>query len=175
MQSPACHDQWMKVLDRMERTISNNTDDQLREQTEQDALDYPYKGEDAFDGMDVPDDVINVLDGHLVHPFHADVDTGPLDVSKPPSKHARVGEEIKDLPKWLASERFTEQYPGSTTTVLGKKPTIFESMEATELGSGDNKWAPFGNEDEWELAQFLMQNLGQKKIDKYLKLKLVRK
>ena len=98
----------------MEHTISNNTDDQLREQTEQDAPDYPYEGEDAFDGMDVPDDAIDVPDGHLVHPFRADVDTGPPDVSEPPSKHARVEEEIEDLPKWPASERFTEQYPGST-------------------------------------------------------------
>ena len=46
-------------------------------------------------------------------------------------------------------------------------------MEAAELENGDNEWAPFRNEDEWELAQFSMQNLGQKKIDKYLKLKLV--
>ena len=159
----------------MERTILNNIDDQLREQMEQDALDYPYKGEDAFDGMDVPDDVIDVPDGHLVHPFRADVDTGPPDVSEPPSKCARVEEEIEDLPKWPASERFTEQYPGVTATVLGKKPTIFKTMEATELENGDNEWALFCNEDEWELAQFSMQNLGQKKIDKYLKLKLVSK
>ena len=159
----------------MECTISNNTDDQLQEQMEQDALDYPYEGEDTFDGVDVPDDATDVPDGHLVCPFHGDVDTGPPDVSEPPSKCARVEEEIEDLPKWPASERFTEQYPGVTATVLGKKPTIFKTMEATELENGDNEWALFCNEDEWELAQFSMQNLGQKKIDKYLKLKLVSK
>ena len=175
MQSPACRDQWMRVLDRMEHTILNNTDDQLQEQTEQDAPDYPYEGEDTFDGMDVPDDATDVPDGHLVHPFRADVDTGPPDVSKPPSKRAQVEEEIEDLPKWPASEHFTEQYPGVTATVLGKKPTIFKTMEAAELENGDNEWALFRNEDEWELMQFSMQNLGQKKIDKYLKLKLVSK
>ena len=157
----------------MKRTVTNNVASQLQEQTDADAPDYPYEGENVFDGMDVADDGIDVPDGHLVDPFRAAVDTGPPDVSELPSKRARIEEEMEDLPCWPASGRFTEQYPGVTATILGKEMTIFESMEAAEFDNGENEWAPFLDEDEWELAQFLMQNVGQKKMDKYLKLKMV--
>ncbi|KAI6038367.1 hypothetical protein EDC04DRAFT_2868476 [Pisolithus marmoratus] len=33
-----------------------------------------------------------------------------------------------------------------------------------------SKWAPFQNEGEWELAHFLMKNVGQTKMDEFLKL-----
>ena len=78
-----------------------------------------------------------------------------------------------DSPPWLASGCFTEQYLGIATTVLGRKKTVFESLEAAELEKGENKWAPFRDEDEWELARFLMRNLGQTKINEMLKLSLV--
>ena len=52
---------------------------------------------------------------------------------------------------------------------------VFESLEAVELERGDSKWAPFQDEDEWELAQYLMKNLGQMKIDEFLKLSSVSK
>ena len=157
----------------MKRTVANNAANQLQEQMDDDAPDYPYEGENVFDNMDVPDDAIDVPDGDLVNPVRAAVDTGPPDVSELPSKRARVEKDIEDLPCWPASGRFTEQYPGVTATILGKKMTIFESMEAAELENDENEWAPFLDEDEWELAQFLMQNVGQKKMDKYLKLKIV--
>ncbi|KAH7906526.1 hypothetical protein BJ138DRAFT_1137941 [Hygrophoropsis aurantiaca] len=44
-----------------------------------------------------------------------------------------------------------------------------------ETNSADNKWAPFRDEDEWELARFLMKNLGQTKIDEFLKLPIAKK
>ena len=36
--------------------------------------------------------------------------------------------------------------------------------------TGASKWSPFKNEDEWELAQWLLKNVGQSAIDEYLKL-----
>ena len=66
-----------------------------------------------------------------------------------------------------------EQYPGITATVLGKKKTVFKSLEATEIERGDSEWAPFHDEDKWELGQFMMKNLGQMKIDELLKLSSV--
>jgi len=68
-----------------------------------------------------------------------------------------------------------EWYPGVATTVLGRKKTRFESLEAAELESGSSEWAPFRDEGEWEFAWFLMKNLGQTKIDELLKLSTVSK
>ncbi|KAI5983745.1 hypothetical protein EDC04DRAFT_2549342, partial [Pisolithus marmoratus] len=34
-------------------------------------------------------------------------------------------------------------------------------------------WAPFHNEGKWDLAQFLMKNISQTKINEFLKLSLV--
>ena len=53
------------------------------------------------------------------------------------------------------------------------KKKVFESLEAAEIERGDSEWAPFHDEDEWELGQFMMKNLGQTKIDELLKLSSV--
>ena len=79
-------------------------------------------------------------------------------------------EENEDSHHWLSSGRFTEQFPGIAATILGRKETIFKLLEAAELEKGESEWAPFHDEDEWELVQFLMKNLGQTKIDELLKL-----
>ena len=47
---------------------------------------------------------------------------------------------------------------------------VFELLEAAELEKGEDKWVPFCDEDEWELACFMMKNLRKTKIDELLKL-----
>jgi len=170
VQSSACRDQWSKVLECLKFTVSDDEDDQPPAQMEDDAPDYPYDWEDTFDGMDGPDVGLDVLDGHLVHQTHVDVDPGPPDLSEPPSKQARVEADEEHSPRWPSSERFTEQYAGVAATILDKRQMVFESLEAAGLEEGESKWTPFRDEDEWDLARFLMKNLGQKKIDELLKL-----
>ncbi|KAI5982757.1 hypothetical protein EDC04DRAFT_2874303 [Pisolithus marmoratus] len=48
-------------------------------------------------------------------------------------------------------------------------------MEAVETANEQSKWAPFQNEGKWELACFLMKNVGQTKMDEFLKLDIVQK
>ncbi|KAI5991711.1 hypothetical protein EDC04DRAFT_2587370 [Pisolithus marmoratus] len=62
-----------------------------------------------------------------------------------------------------------------TAKILGSGKTIFESMEQVEAANEQSKWAPFQNEGEWELAHFLMKNIGQTKMDEFLKLDIVQK
>ncbi|KIM65438.1 hypothetical protein SCLCIDRAFT_22635 [Scleroderma citrinum Foug A] len=52
---------------------------------------------------------------------------------------------------------------------------VFESMEVADLKKGKDEWVPFCDEDEWELAQLLMKNLGQTKTDELLKLSFMQK
>jgi len=169
-QSSACRDQWLKVLECLKFTVSDDEDNQPPAQMDDDAPDYPYDWEDAFDGMDGPDVGLDVPDGHLVHQTRVDVDPGPPDLSKPPSKQARVEADEEHLPRWPSSERFTEQYAGVAATILDKRQTVFEFLEAAGLEEGESEWTPFHDEDEWDLARFLMKDLGQKKIDELLKL-----
>jgi len=157
----------------MKYTVSNDADDELPEWTIDGAPDYPYEWENTFDGMDPPDIPLDVPDGHLVHQSRIDADPGPPELCEPPSKRARVEEDNGDSPCWPSSGRFTEQYPGVAATILGKQKTVFEHLEAAEVERGDSEWAPFCDEDEWELAQFMMKNLGQTKINELLKLSSV--
>ena len=173
-QSPACRDQRSKLLEWLTFTIPNDTDDQPPEPTDDDTLGYPYEWENTFDGVDGPEEPLDVPDGHLVHQSHVDINPGPPDLSEQPSKRAQVEEDREDSP-WPSLGCFKEPYPKPTATILGKKMMMFEAMEAAELKKGKREWVPFRDEDKWELAQFLMKNLGQKKTDELLKLSHVSK
>ena len=153
----------------MKCTVSHDTDNQLSEEANDDTLGYLCEWENALDGMD--EDPLDIPDGHLVHHTHVDVNHAPPDLSELPSKCARVEEEDNGhSPCWPSFGHFTEQYTSVAATILGKKRTMFECLEAAELEKDESKWAPFHNEDEWELAPYLMKDLGQKKIDELLKL-----
>ncbi|KAI6029102.1 hypothetical protein BKA83DRAFT_4461835 [Pisolithus microcarpus] len=41
------------------------------------------------------------------------------------------------------------------------------------MAEKESMWAPFRSEGEWELARFLMKNVGQNKMDEFLKLNIV--
>ncbi|KAI6007567.1 hypothetical protein F5J12DRAFT_905481 [Pisolithus orientalis] len=74
----------------------------------------------------------------------------------------------------LASDRcFIEQYTGSAAQILGSHATAFKEMERTEQKNNNNQWAPFQNKNKWDLACFLMKNMGQTRINEFLKLSLV--
>ncbi|KIK43913.1 hypothetical protein CY34DRAFT_28225, partial [Suillus luteus UH-Slu-Lm8-n1] len=51
--------------------------------------------------------------------------------------------------------------------------TNFERYQQYKEGEGEDKWAPFGNEEEWGLAEWLVKSLGQTKTDEFLKLPIV--
>ncbi|KAI6009183.1 hypothetical protein EDC04DRAFT_2871408 [Pisolithus marmoratus] len=68
---------------------------------------------------------------------------------------------------------FIKQYVEVAAQILGLQPTVFEDMEKAEYTNCGSQWAPFHNEGEWDLAHFLMKNVGQTKMDEFLKLLLV--
>ncbi|KAI6026017.1 hypothetical protein EDC04DRAFT_2551937, partial [Pisolithus marmoratus] len=51
--------------------------------------------------------------------------------------------------------------------------TIFKSLEEVEIAHKLSMWGPFHDKEEWELAHFLMKNIGQTKMDEFLKLDIV--
>lgn len=90
----------------------------------------------------------------------------------PPSKRARV-EEVDDEDNELG--RFCRQYPVPAANVLRTGKTAFEQERAGQKAgeSPDNCWAPFRDNDEWELAEWLTKETTQKARDKFLKLNIV--
>ncbi|KAJ7868958.1 hypothetical protein B0H14DRAFT_3107217 [Mycena olivaceomarginata] len=76
--------------------------------------------------------------------------------------------------------RFVEPFPRDAGTPLvdkDKRPcrggTLFQRMRAEQVASGDSKFAPFVDGDEWDLARWLSKNVNQTATDEYLKLSIL--
>ncbi|KAJ6586000.1 hypothetical protein B0H19DRAFT_1250743 [Mycena capillaripes] len=89
--------------------------------------------------------------------------------SEPTSKRARV-EEVEDEDDPGVCGRFFGQFPGRVASVLGHRKTVFEELRERQEADGDPIWAPFEDEDDWELAKWLAKNVTQTATDEYLKL-----
>ncbi|KAG0696694.1 hypothetical protein DFH29DRAFT_1004362 [Suillus ampliporus] len=83
------------------------------------------------------------------------------------SKSRRV--TVEDVTDEEDSRRYFEPYPEAGWT-LREGQTSFERHQQYKESEGEDKWAPFGNEEEWGLAEWLVKSLGQTKTDEFLKL-----
>ncbi|KAG6375555.1 hypothetical protein JVT61DRAFT_3119 [Boletus reticuloceps] len=73
-----------------------------------------------------------------------------------------------------ACQRFAREFDeGRAGDVLGSAKTAFETMKDLQDASGQCAYAPFADCDEWELADWLVNNVNQGATDKYLKLGIV--
>ena len=57
---------------------------------------------------------------------------------------------------------------------FGEGLPLFEQWRRENLAAGRSRWAPFVDEEEWEMAQWMVQNLGHNQIEEFLKLAKVR-
>ncbi|KAF8798866.1 hypothetical protein BYT27DRAFT_7032834, partial [Phlegmacium glaucopus] len=94
----------------------------------------------------------------------------------PPShlQHAHVEDVTDDddepLPKFA---RYIEPYPHPVAHPLRRGQTKFEILKEKQEAANEPPWAPFESREEWELASWLMKNVGQKSTDEYLKLPII--
>ena len=68
-------------------------------------------------------------------------------------------------------ENFPEEHLVGAT--WGCCKPLFESLDEEQKRVGGSCWAPFEDEDEWELAEWLIRNVGKKQTDAFLKLPIV--
>ena len=68
-------------------------------------------------------------------------------------------------------EYFPKEYLAGAT--WGQCKPLFESLDEEQKRVGGSRWAPFEDEDEWQLAEWLIRNVGQKETDIFLKLPIV--
>ncbi|KAI6106269.1 hypothetical protein EDD16DRAFT_1491001 [Pisolithus croceorrhizus] len=62
---------------------------------------------------------------------------------------------------------------GPVADVLGKGETAFNKMKKVQDSLGGSTYSPFEDRDEWELAQWLINNINQWVTDEFLKLQVV--
>jgi hypothetical protein len=88
-----------------------------------------------------------------------------------PDRRPRV-EEVEDEESGT-HRRWIKDFPLPAGTRLRPAQSYFETVREDQRKNGDDPWAPFKDEEEWELAQWLITNVGQNATDKYLKLPIV--
>jgi hypothetical protein len=84
---------------------------------------------------------------------------------------------IEDIPEEEIQEsgHFFEEYPTERKAgaAWGKDQPLFAQIQREQQENGTSKWGPFEDQDEWELAEWLSKNVGQKQTDTFLKLNIV--
>ena len=107
-----------------------------------------------------------------------DGEVEPMDVDDPvasqPNRYPHVedtGIFSEDFFKpWI--ESFPEQKQAGAT--FGEARHLFEVIHDEQVLCGDEIWGPFENEEEWELAKWLIKNVGHNQTEEFLKLPIVR-
>ena len=95
----------------------------------------------------------------LPHPQHATMPMGDV-----PDK----GDAING---YRYIENFPEEFLAGAT--WGKCKPLFKRLDEERKRVGGRHWAPFEDEEEWQLAEWLIRDVGQKQTDIFLKLPIV--
>jgi hypothetical protein len=85
------------------------------------------------------------------------------------SKRARV-EEVDDEEE---NPRYVQDFPTSPE-LMGIGQTLFEAIREDQRNKGQTPWAPFEDQEDWELASWLARNVTQTATKEFLNMKGVR-
>jgi hypothetical protein len=71
---------------------------------------------------------------------------------------------------------YIEEFPADlgAGAIWGEEVPVFEKLWQEQKAEGSSRWGPFENQNEWELAEWLIKNIGQKQTDAFLNLNIVR-
>jgi hypothetical protein len=157
--SSGCREQWEREVLQREPTKSPSPPatgtSAVYPQNDSTMLEFPLDEPLAF----VPPE-------RLVHPALSDRST-----PEPPSKRARV-EEVDDE-ETGGCRRWAQECDGAAEE-LGEGKTLFEEIRENQEAMCESPMAPFLDEEEWELARWLVKNVNQKATDEFLKMQGVR-
>ncbi|KAI6012378.1 hypothetical protein EDC04DRAFT_2904897 [Pisolithus marmoratus] len=166
-QSTACQQQWNEVLKCTAGMVVSADNDHQMDNRLDNTPGVPSDWYNESDGSNAGGDMFNIKEGPLVQQLWA------VPKPEPESRHASVEDNIKVGTSPANPGRFIEQYTGIAAQIFGSRHTVFKEMGKAEYKNCRNQWSPFQSEEEWDLAHFLMKNVGQTKIKEFLKLSLV--
>jgi hypothetical protein len=127
-----------------------------------------------FDDMniDVPDvgELPDHLDPDAIPPSSTSARRGPsvVEIEDPDSSSARTRK------KQLWRQRFPAERRAGQPVSSNQGKTAFERVEDEHILKYGEIWGPFADEKEWELAKWLVKNVGHNQADSFLKLPIVR-
>ncbi|SJK96778.1 uncharacterized protein ARMOST_00024 [Armillaria ostoyae] len=78
----------------------------------------------------------------------------------------------EDDEKWHTSKYPDEQGAGAPISAAPKW-TLFHCIHDDQILRGAEIWGPFADEDKWEMAKWLIKNVGHKATDEFLKLNMI--
>jgi hypothetical protein len=119
------------------------------------------------DGVQIADETLNGEEINIPQQHPPPQHPPPQNDPHPHPQHAT--EEVNDGRRYI--EDYPEEYLAGAT--WGHCRPLFESLDEERKREGGNRWTPFEDEDEWQLAEWLIRNVGQKQTDSFLKLPIV--
>lgn len=108
-----------------------------------------------------------------------------------PGQHSEIGSEpalledldsnaqqptVEDVPDVAHEELWDEPFPSEkhAGASIGMSKTLFETYRDDQVLQGAEILGPFKSDAEWELAKWLIKNVGHTQADNFLKLPIVR-
>ena len=92
----------------------------------------------------------------------------------PPPRQFPTVEEVEDVDGPQARRKtYIEKYPGAAGASTGRCKTAFEIIDDNQVLEGAEVWGPFKDDEEWQLAKWLIKNVGHGQADTFLKLPIV--
>ncbi len=83
--------------------------------------------------------------------------------------------EVEDVPDVANKPYFVEEFPAEKEAgvIFGSAPTIFQGIQDEQILKGAEVLGPFADDDEWELAKWMIKNVGHNQAEAFLKLPIV--
>ena len=69
--------------------------------------------------------------------------------------------------------RYVEDYGQSAGYIYGEGQSLFAKWREAQNEAGHVPWLPYNDLEEWDPSEWLLLNVGQNTMDKYLKLPIV--
>jgi hypothetical protein len=132
------------------------------------------------DGVTRPDISDNQLDDNLelnTYSFDPTAFLNPASEPEPPISPSSPPVAAVDRPASVdvdvdndqnGTTRYSQEYPDLAGVVKAEADTKFERIRKEQEEEGVGVWSPFLDKDEWELAQCLARNVGQKQAENFL-------
>jgi hypothetical protein len=180
-QSKACHEQLIKTTgtrEQLKRRHESHDNDNGRESPDNDNEQLkrrrPLSDHTESQNEDTSS-IMDVLDGTWEQPTqrsshgNSEVDESSPTVTSSLDSHSEPEVDMD------SQDDYVEDFPWSVAEPTGKiERTIFEKIRAAQENDQEEAWGPFKDEEEWDLARWLMtSSCSQTKMDDFLKLPIV--
>ena len=139
----------------------------------------PILGDDEIPNMPditLEDDLLG-LEDDLANPGGPQPDNWPeneICLDWPGHLHLTI-KNAENRDEESVSTYYVKEFPANlgTGAVWGEDVPFFEKLWWEQEENTSSCWSPFEDQDEWELAKWLVRNIGQKQINTFLNLNII--